>query len=67
MTNPVQRQIQAGELVDSVANADKASKFTEQVQAATATASDQATVAGQLAKLLQTLMLLIHLHGRQEQ
>ena len=51
MTNPTQRQIQAGELVDSVANADKASKFTEQVQAATATASDQATVAGQLATL----------------
>ncbi len=51
MTNPTQRQIQAGELVDSVANADKASKFTEQVQAATATASDKATVAGQLATL----------------
>ena len=51
MTNPVQRQIQAGELVDPVANADKASKFTEQVQAATTTASDQATVAGQLGIL----------------
>ena len=51
MTNPMQRQIQAGELIDSVANADKASKFTEQVQAATATATDQATVAGQLATL----------------
>jgi hypothetical protein len=51
MTNPMQRQIQAGELVDSVANADKASKFTEQVQAATATPTDQATVAGQLASL----------------
>ena len=51
MTNPMQREIQAGELVDSVANADKASKFTEQVQAATATPTDQATVAGQLATL----------------
>ena len=51
MTNPVQRQIQAGELIDSVANADKASKFTEQIQAATTTASDQATVQGQLASL----------------
>ena len=51
MTNPVQRQIQTGELVDSVANAEKAKTFTEQVQAATATASDQATVAGQLATL----------------
>ena len=51
MTNPTQRQIQAGELIDSVANADKASKFTEQVQAATTTVNDQATVAGQLATL----------------
>jgi len=51
MTNPVQRQIQTGELVDSVADAEKAKAFTEQVQAATATASDQATVAGQLATL----------------
>ena len=51
MTNPVQRQIQTGELVDSVADAEKAKTFTEQVQAATATASDQATVAGQLATL----------------
>jgi hypothetical protein len=51
MTNPMQREIQAGELVDPVANADKASKFTEQVQAATATPTDQATVAGQLANL----------------
>jgi len=51
MTNPVQRQIQTGELVDSVADAEKAKTFTEQVQAATATASDQATVAGQLANL----------------
>ena len=51
MTNPMQRQIQAGELIDSVANADKASKFTEQVQAATASPTDKATVAGQLATL----------------
>ena len=51
MTNPVQRQIQTGELIDPVANADKASKFTEQIQAATTTASDQATVAGQLGIL----------------
>ena len=51
MTNPVQREIQAGEIIDPVANADKASKFTEQVQAATTTASDQSTVAGQLGIL----------------
>ena len=51
LDNPLQRQIQTGELVDSVANAEKAKAFTEQVQAATSTASDQATVAGQLASL----------------
>jgi len=51
MTNPVQRQIQTGELIDGVANAEKASKYTEQVQAATATPTDQATVQGQLSQL----------------
>ena len=51
LDNPIQRQIQTGELVDSVADAEKAKAFTEQVQAATSTASDQATVAGQLASL----------------
>ena len=51
MTNPVQRQIQEGELIDTTANAEKAKVFTEQVEAATATASDQATVQGQLASL----------------
>ena len=51
MSNPVQRQIQTGELIDPVANADKASKFTEQIEAATTTVNDQATVAGQLAGL----------------
>jgi len=43
MTNPIQREIQAGELVSPTANAEKAKTFTEQVQAA--------TVAGQLASL----------------
>ena len=51
MTNPVQRQIQDGELVAPVANAETASKYAEQIQAATATPSTQATVAGQLAQL----------------
>lgn len=51
MTNPVQREIQAGELVSPTANAEKAKAFTEQVQAATATPTDKATVAGQLATL----------------
>jgi hypothetical protein len=51
ITNPVQRQIQAGELVSSAANAETAKAFTEQIQAATATASEKATVQGQLASL----------------
>jgi len=49
--NPVQRQIQDGELISGVANAETAAAFTEQVQAATATPSTQATVQGQLAQL----------------
>jgi len=49
--NPVQRDLQDGELISGVADAEKASKFTEQIQAATATPSEKATVAGQLATL----------------
>jgi len=49
--NPVQRQIQAGELVSGAADAAKAAAFTEQVQAAQATPTTQATVQGQLASL----------------
>ena len=51
MANPVQRQIQSGELISGAANAETASKFTEQIQAATATPSEKATVQGQLASL----------------
>jgi len=51
INNPVQRQIQAGELVNGAADAQTAATFTEQVQAATATPSQQATVQGQLASL----------------
>ena len=51
MTNPVQRQVQSGELVTPVANAQTASTYAEQIQAATATPSEKATVAGQLASL----------------
>jgi hypothetical protein len=51
INNPVQRQIQAGELVSGAANAQTAATFTEQVQAAEATPSVQATVQGQLASL----------------
>ena len=51
LENPMQREVQQGELIDGVANAEKASKFNEQIQAATATPSEKATVAGQLATL----------------
>ncbi|ASF00090.1 hypothetical protein [uncultured virus] len=51
LENPVQREIQDGELVEPVANAEKAAKFTEQIQAATATPTEKATVQGQLASL----------------
>ena len=49
--NPVQRQIQQGELISGAANAQTAAQFTEQVQAAQSTPSTQATVQGQLAQL----------------
>ena len=49
--NPVQRQIQAGELISGAADAQTAATFTEQIQAAQATPTTQATVQGQLASL----------------
>ena len=52
MDNPVQREIQAGEIISGAADAEKAATFTEQVQAATATPSEKATVKGQLAELM---------------
>jgi len=52
MDNPVQRELQAGEIIEPAANAEKASKFTEQIQAAEATPSDRATVKGQLDTLM---------------
>ena len=52
MDNPVQRQIQEGELISGVANAETAAKFNEEIDAATATPSKQATVQGQLEGLL---------------
>ncbi len=51
INSPAKRELEAGEIVDPVANAEKASKFTEEVQAATATPSEKATVQGQLATL----------------
>jgi len=50
---PAAREIQAGEIVSGVADAEKAALFNEQIQAATATPSKQATVAGQLEGLMQ--------------
>ena len=51
LNNPVQRQIQSGEIVTGAANAQTASNYAEQIQAATATPSEKATVQGQLATL----------------
>jgi hypothetical protein len=53
MDNPVQREIQDGELISGAANAEKAAEFTEQIEAATAQPSTKATVAGQLEGLMQ--------------
>ena len=53
MDNPVQREIQDGELISGVANAQKAAEFTEQIEAATAEPSQKATVQGQLEGLMQ--------------
>ena len=54
MSNPVTRSIQAGEVISGVANAETASTFTEQVQAATATPSNKATIQGQLEGLMSS-------------
>jgi hypothetical protein len=51
LENPLQREIEAGELISGAADAEKAAKFTEQIEAATATPSEKATVQGQLAEL----------------
>ena len=53
MNNPTQRSIQSGELISGAADATKAAKFTEQIQAAQATPTKQATVQGQLEGLMQ--------------
>ena len=53
MDNPVQRKVEQGELVSPSANAATAAKFTEEVQAAQATPTKQATVQGQLETLMQ--------------
>ena len=50
---PAAREIQAGEIISGAADAEKAALFNEQIQAATATPSKQATVQGQLEGLMQ--------------
>jgi len=52
INNAVQRNIQQGELISgAAADAQTAAKFAEQIDAAQATPSKQATVAGQLEQL----------------
>tara|TARA_R100000482_G_scaffold102510_1_gene45516 strand:- start:1954 stop:3735 length:1782 start_codon:yes stop_codon:yes gene_type:complete len=53
MDNPVQRKLDSNELIEPTFNAEKAAKFSEQIQAAEATPSKQATVQGQLETLMQ--------------
>lgn len=54
MGNPVAREIQDGELISgSAVDAAKVNQLTESIQAAEATPTKQATVAGQLEGLMQ--------------
>jgi len=53
LKNPATLEIQAGEIISGAADAEKAAKFTEQIQAATTTPSEKATVQGQLASLMK--------------
>lgn len=53
MNNPVQREIQAGELISgSTVDAQKVAELNAMTQAATASPSDKATVQGQLETLM---------------
>ena len=52
VNSPAAREIQEGELISGAADAEKAATFTEQIDAATATPTKQATVAGQLEGLM---------------
>lgn len=53
INSPAAREIRDGELISGAADAEKAAKFTEQIQAAEATPTSQATVQGQLEGLMQ--------------
>tara|TARA_R100000697_G_scaffold123748_1_gene158113 strand:- start:5772 stop:7634 length:1863 start_codon:yes stop_codon:yes gene_type:complete len=52
LDNPMQRELQDGELIEPTFNAEKAAKFSEQIQAAEATPTEKATVQGQLSDLM---------------
>ena len=52
MQNPTQRKIETGELISGAANAETASKFAEELQAAQANPTKAATVQGQLENLM---------------
>ena len=54
MNNPVSREVQAGEMISGTAvDAAKVNQLAESIQAAEATPTKQATVAGQLEGLMQ--------------
>lgn len=53
INSPVQQQVQSGQLVDQVANAATAAAYTEQIQAANASPTTQATVQGQIEQLTE--------------
>jgi len=53
MDDPNKRVMTKEEEVNATASAEDAAKFTEKVQAATATPTEKATVKGQLAELMQ--------------
>ena len=50
--SPAKRKLEEGERVSAVANAEKASQFTEGIEAATGAPTSQATVQGQLTGLM---------------
>ena len=53
INSPVQQQVQSGQLVDQTANATTAAAYTEQIQAANASPTTQATVQGQIEQLTE--------------
>ena len=53
INSPVQQQVQSGQLVDQTANAATAAAYTEQIQAANASPTTQATVQGQIEQLTE--------------